>query len=217
LAPVADASSLQSLAGNLANYDWILFTSANAVERFWAEVGTDVAELVNAETKIAAVGPATQAALQKRSLAVNAMPEDFEGIKIIDVLGDVNGKRLLLPRSAKGADELPAKLSALGATVDVISLYEPLPATIDEASRQALVAGVDCVTFASGSAVHSFIAALKDDGRFNDFWSKVVIACIGPITANVAAGDGLTVQVVATEHTVAGLVAALVEFYQKGL
>jgi len=217
VASVVDASSLQSLSDNLAGYDWILFTSANAVDHFWALAGVAANQLGQAKTKVAAVGPATQAALQKRGVAVDAMPEQFEGIQIIAVLGDLNGKRILVPRSVHSADDLPSQLTRMGAQVDLISLYEPVAATIGEAARKTLTEGVDIVTFASGSAVRAFNAALRGDPRFDEFWSKVVVACIGPSTAEVASAEGLTVHVIATEHTGAGLVAALVDYYQKGL
>jgi uroporphyrinogen III methyltransferase/synthase len=134
----------------------------------------------------------------------------------VATLGDITGKRILLPRSAQGGRELPAALSESGALVEEIALYTPTPAPIDEAARTMLTAGVDVVTFASGSAVRAFVDALRDDPRFTDIWSKVVVACIGPTTAQVARGLGMPVHIVAAEHTASGLVAAIVAYYEQG-
>jgi len=216
LASASDAPSFQSRANQLVRYDWLIFTSANAVEYFWLYAGNPTSELERAGTRIAAVGPATQSALQKHGVTVHAIPEHFEGIGVATALGNIEGKRILLPRSTKAGHELPAALAALGAQVDLLPLYSPQHATIGEEERVTLTAGVDVVTFASGSAVRSFVATLRQDPRFTDFWSKVIVACIGPSTADVARAEGLPVHVVATEHTVPGLVAALIAYYQKG-
>jgi uroporphyrinogen-III synthase len=145
---------------------------------------------------------------------VHTMPDSFEGMQLITCLGDVQGKRILLPRSVQGSVALPAALTEAGAEVIVMPLYAPAPVEIGEEARLLLTGGVDVLTFASGSAVRSFVSCLDSDERFTDFWPKVVIACIGPRTADVARAAGLTVQVVASEHTSAGLVAALVAYYQ---
>jgi len=216
LAATSDSLAFKSTRKQLAIYDWILFTSANAVEYFWQHAGNSLIELEQAAIKIAAVGPATQNALQKHGVPVNAMPEQFEGLKIADVLGHIDGKRILLPRSAQGDDELPSALTEMGALVDILPLYSPEAAIIEEEPRLELLSGVDVVTFASGSAVRAFVACLSQDQRFTNFWSQVIVACIGPSSADAARAEGLNVPIIATEHTVAGLVAALVAYFQKG-
>ncbi len=216
LVPTQQASVLHEAIGQLGSYDWVIFTSPNAVELFWSQAADSTKPNSWHGTKIAAVGPATQAALQSHGLSVDVMPEQFLGMEIVAGLGDIAGKRILLPRSEHGGRELPVALSELGAVVDEIAIYTPIPSTIDESARMKLVAGVDVVTFMSGSAVRAFANALRGDQRFENFWSKVVVACIGPTTAKVARSEGLPVHVVATEHSVSGLVAALVAYYYPG-
>jgi uroporphyrinogen-III synthase len=211
LVPNSETSALQAAIRRLASYAWVIFTSPNAVEFFWSQASSNPSDLQG--TKIAAVGPMTKAALVAHGVTVDAMPENYLGAEITSVLGEIRGKRILLPRSAQGGRELPAALSELGAIVDEIALYRPTPATMDESARATLAAGVDVVTFASGSALRAFAGALRGDTRFTDFWTKVVVACIGPTTADAARSEGLPVQIVAEEHTAQGLVAALVTFY----
>jgi uroporphyrinogen-III synthase len=141
------------------------------------------------------------------------LPAEFVSTKIVGILGNLEGKRVLLPRSAKGTPDLPVALRAAGATVDEIALYAPVNLPLDEEAYQQLLSGVDAVTFASGSAVRAFVEALDGDVRFATFWETVAVACIGPTTAEVARVEGLPVHVVATQHDAPGLVAALTAFY----
>jgi uroporphyrinogen III methyltransferase/synthase len=107
---------------------------------------------------------------------------------------------------AKDAREVLANgLSAKGWRVVVVEAYRTLRPVLDEDILQS-VAGCDVVTFASSSAVTGYLE-LAGRGRV-----PPVVACIGPITARSAAEAGLTVQIVAREHTAAGLVDALVEW-----
>jgi uroporphyrinogen-III synthase len=216
LVPAPNQSLPQTLINQLAKYDWIIFTSANAVSFFWSQAAAGVAPSVGNHTRVAAVGPATRAALQALGISVDAMPEKALGVEIAAALGDIEGKHILLPRSARGGHELPAALMRGGATVDDIALYTPTPAPIDEAARTELAAGVDVIVFASGSAASAFPAALRADARFADFWSRVVVACIGPATAEVTRAEGLPVHIIAAEHTASGLVTALVAYFEQG-
>lgn len=213
LVPTPDAALLRQVLNGLSVYDWVIFTSPNAVEHFMRGVA-DLAVLNGA--KVAAVGPATRATLESLGVNVAAMPETYLGAAIAAVLGDIAGKRILLPRSAQGGRELPAALREQGATVDEIALYSPQAVTVSEENRIKLAAGVDVVTFASGSAVRAFANALRSDPRFENFWSKVKVACIGPTTAEVAQSEGLSVHIVAAEHSAHGLVAALVAHFEQG-
>lgn len=216
LVPTSDAFVAQAAMREMAKYDWVIFTSPNAVEHFWTQAGADSSLPNGHGPKVAAVGPATAAVLHARGITVDAMPAQYLGSEIVATLGDVAGKRILLPRSAQGGRELPTALSDGGALVEEITLYTPTPAPLDDAARTLLVAGVDVVTFASGSAVRAFADSLRADPRFIDFFSKVLVACIGPTTAEVARSEGLPVQIVAAEHTTSGLVTAIVAYYEQG-
>jgi hydroxymethylbilane synthase len=220
IVPAADYSGLHDALHKLATYDWIIFTSRNAVEHFWAQAPVSFNLVPDELPRVAAVGPATRAALEAHGVAVDAMPQRYLGTEIvaamIDVGGDLAGKHALLPRSAQGGRELPTALAEQGASVDEIALYGPVAATIDEDARASLASGVDAITFASGSAVRAFADTIRDDTRFADFWAHVMVACIGPSTAEAAHAAGLPVHVIATEHSMPGLVAALVNYYEQG-
>jgi uroporphyrinogen III methyltransferase / synthase len=211
-----DLAPMHHALDRFDSYDWVVFTSPSAVAFYCAVVDSRNDSLSCHDIKIAAVGSATQRALQAHGVQVNVVPEKFLGTEIVTVLGNVEGKRILLPRSGQGGRELPNALRELGATVDDIALYAPVASEIGEDARKMLAAGVDVVTFASGSAVRAFAEALQGDARFTGFWSKVVVACIGPTTADVARSIGLPVHVMAAEHSASGLVAALADHFHTG-
>lgn len=202
---------------NLETYDWLVLTSVNGVERFFARLdaaGRDVRALHRA--RIAAIGPETARALARQHLRADVVPEEFraEGLLASLATADVRGKRFLLPRAAGARAILPERLRAAGATVDEVVTYA---ATVPDESvaklRDALDAGpIDLLTFTSSSTVTSFLALLEraapHDGRERIAGARV--ACIGPITAATATDVGLRVDVVPEEYTIPALVAAIV-------
>ena len=121
---------------------------------------------------------------------------------------------MLLPRAEEGSRELPPGLEALGAEVKHLSLYRTeIPHDAGEGVREALNAGVDVATFTSPSAVRNMARVLE--GRM-ELLAPVVLACIGPVTAEAARKTGMEVTIVAREHTGQGLVKSLREHYGSG-
>jgi uroporphyrinogen III methyltransferase/synthase len=212
-----DPLALQAAAGRAGGYDWIVFTSANAVERFLALV-PDGRALAGA--RLAAVGPATAAALGARHLVADLVPDDASAEGLVAALassavparsGSPRG-RVLFPRAAGARDVLAPGLRALGFVVDEIEAYRTVPARAsDGAGPDALdrAAGADVITFTSPSTVDAYLSLAG--GRV-----PPVVACIGPVTAEAARRAGLAVDVVAAEHSAAGLVDGLVARYAGG-
>ncbi len=191
----------------LDRYDWIVFTSANGVERFFgllAEAGTEMP----APIRVAAIGPETAARLEQRGLTVAIVPDRYQAEDLAAAMPAtlMAGARVLLPRAAGARDVLPDRLRAQGATVEVIETYRVVspPGLADR--LPALLASVDVVTLTSSSTVRSFKAALPLDA----LPPACRIACIGPITAATAREFGLRVDIIAQEYTARGLVDALV-------
>jgi len=126
------------------------------------------------------------------------------------------GQHVLLPRADIASASLAEGLRARGATVDDVVAYRTVSAPLDSPAGRAAVRALelgqlDAVTFASSSAVRAFVkGGLWARGRHNP-----LVACIGPVTAQVARDLGLPVEVVAVKYTIPGLVAALVEHYRR--
>ena len=115
-----------------------------------------------------------------------------------------DGGRVLLARAAVARDTLPDGLRAAGWDVDVVEAYRTVPARPDAALLDA-AAAADVVTFTSSSTVTRYLEVAGPDRV------PPTVACIGPVTAATAGEAGLTVTVEATEHTIPGLVRALID------
>jgi uroporphyrinogen III methyltransferase/synthase len=202
--PADGGVALARAAAAASSYDWVAFTSANAVACFFAALeagGGDTRSL--AGPRVAAIGPGTSAALAARGVRADLVPDRYVAEAVVEAFPDGPG-RVLLPRAAVARDALPAGLEAKGWEVDVVEAYRTrLGAPTPEALAAA--GGADAVTFTSSSTVTNF---LEVAGRER---VPPVVACIGPVTAATAEAAGLTVSVVADEHTIDGLVRALVE------
>ena len=217
--PLADLSPLDTALRAIYQYDWLIFTSANSVEIFverLCECGLTPLDL--AHLQIATVGPATSEVLGQYGLTPAFVPESFVAEELARGLaariGDLQGVRILLPQATIARQHLAEALTQQGARVDAIAIYQTLPATIDAAALAELQAGVDLITFTSGSTVRNFVQELNGNAAVTERWQAAVIACIGPQTAAVAHELGLRVDVVATEYTIDGLVAAIGAHFQ---
>jgi uroporphyrinogen III methyltransferase/synthase len=206
--PADGGTALRAAAGRVGEYDWVAFTSANAVSRFFAalgDVGADTRALGG--RRVAAIGPGTAEALAAAGVRADLVPERFVAESLLEAFPDGPG-RVLLPRAAVARDALPAGLTDRGWTVDVVEAYRTSVAT-PAPEALAGAASAHAVTFTSSSTVTNYLAVA------GTVPVPPVVACIGPITADTARSAGLHVDVVAPEHTIEGLVQALVEHYDR--
>jgi len=210
IVPPDDLAPLDNALRRLHEYDWVLFTSSNTVDVVFARLdalGLDAGAFDRA--RVAAIGTATAERLRARGVRVDFVPDRFiaEALLVGLIARGVAGKRVLLPRAEQARDVLPNGLRAAGATVDVVVAYRTeLPP--DAPGLRALEAGeIDVVTLTSSSTARNLVALAS--GRV-DLINRARVACIGPITAATAHELGLRVDLVAEEHSIPGLVAALV-------
>ncbi len=210
--PKLHTQEVKEMYSQLSAYDWIIFTSTNGVELFFRglrEYHGDIRTLGNA--RICAIGSATKKALEDRYLHVELMPEEHVGEALIEKLKAQvqKGEKVLIPRAEEARTLVPEVLKEMGAEVEVISLYKTLlPMYAQDEVLQA-VCLVDTLTFTSSSTVRNFMQLLgKDD--FNLLAGKKIV-CIGPITGNTAEEAGLSVDKVAGEFNMQGLLQALME------
>ncbi len=208
IAPPPSFEPLDRALRSAAEYDWLVFTSANgarSVLRRATTLGLDLGRVAN--LRLAAVGPATRAVLSDAGLAVAAMPSDHRGDQIPEFLGDVDGVRILLLRSDLADDTLPGLLRDVGAGVDEVAAYCTTLRAVTEAGLEALDEGVDAITFTSPSTIRGLVEALGvARARVIE---ESVVASVGPVTSNAAREFGLRVDVEASESTSRGLVDAL--------
>jgi uroporphyrinogen-III synthase len=208
--PTADPAELGNALRAPPDWDWLVFTSANAVATFVAG-----APLASVRGRVAAVGPATAAAVAAAGGRVTVVPEEQRAEAIVAAMaaeGPLRGLRVLWPRAAQAGGGLRERLTAAGALLHEVELYRTVE---DAAAGRALSDRVergelDVVTFTSPSAVRAFMAGSGGGGR------TAVVAVIGPVTAAAARAAGLRVAVEAPVPTPAAMVGALRAFYERG-
>ena len=208
--PMEDFGELDRALGRVNSYDWVIFTSVNAVGVVFERLdGLGVDARAFGQAKVGAIGPSTAASLRQRGIVADLVPDTFTSDAVIEGLKaqGFTGGHVLLPRADIAGDALREGLSALGAKIDDVAAYRTVAAQDSTArAKDILSEGVDIATFTSSSTVTN----LSDLVNGNlDGLSRAIIACIGPVTAATAREIGLKVDIVAREHTIAGLVEAL--------
>jgi uroporphyrinogen III methyltransferase/synthase len=202
---------------NLKSYDWIIFTSVNAVEMFWKRLQSKKLDARQfAGTKIGAIGPATAGALEERGLHPDYVPKTYTSQGFLAGLKkqDVAGCRVMLPRADIAGNELAEGLVKLGAKVHQVTAYRTATVTnsASQAKQMLLSSEIDVITFTSASIVNGLLAIL---GQKWEIIKQARLACIGPNTAAALADRGLKADMVAREHTMPGLVAAIEDYFQR--
>ena len=215
---------LDEAIDHLYGYDWLIFTSANAIEFFLRRLkhrGIKVEDLD--DIKVCAIGQASADKLRDAHVHVDVIPAHAKAEGVFSALFDfvggsenLHGLNILLPRAAVGRDYLPKALEDAGARVDVVTAYRTVvPEDLDRGRLSAMLAGsADCIAFTSSSTVKN-LALLFDTHDLSKILSSVTIACIGEVTAATAAEYGLKVDVMPSTSTTAALAEAIADHYSK--
>ena len=213
--PADNYAALDHAIGELHSYHWVIFTSVNGVEHFFARLAhaeKDTRALGYA--KVAAIGSATAEALRAHGIHADLVPKEFRAEAVVDALKDILPPRahILLSRAQEARDVLPESLRAHGAAVDVVAAYETVPELDGGAELAARLTNgeIDFVTFTSSSTVKNLVQQL---GNITPL-QQVKIACIGPVTADTARNFALEPDIVAETYTIDGLVNAIKEHVQ---
>ena len=206
-----DLSPLRDAIARIDEYQWLVFTSQNAVAIFWEQLlggGRDARAL--AGLKVSAVGPATAGALLERGIAVDTIPERFVAEALLEVMSardDVADSRVLYVTAEGAREVLPTGLRELGAEVEVVEAYRSIS---DDASAGRLARSIEggkvhLVTFTSASTVRAYVEAVGAELAV-----RVPAASIGPQTSEALRAAGIEVRYEAEESTIDGLVSAIV-------
>jgi uroporphyrinogen III methyltransferase/synthase len=195
--PLDGGTALAAAVHALDRYDWVVLTSPNGVERFLRAAGGRPFH-----GKVAAVGPGTAHALTSAGLPPALVPARFVAEGLLAVFPPGDG-RVLLAQAEAARPVLADGLRSAGWQVDAIVAYRTVPVA-PPAAVVARARGADAIMFTSGSTVAGYVSAGLDA-------VPPVVVCIGPVTADAATAAGLNVAAVAAEHTIDGLVAAVVE------
>lgn len=218
-APPEDGAVLDAALLRLttAHYDWLILTSIHAV-RVVAErlevLGVDL-RVAAGNLQVATVGPVTATACVKRlGVTPASVPDQFIAEGLAAALGDMAGKRVLLPNADISRPALESLLRTAGAQVDRMVAYRTVTAPDNGVDMAGMLAAgqIGAITFTSGSTVRAFVE--KVGPRALELMQKTVIACIGPATAVVCEELAIVPHVVAEVFTEEGLIEALIAYME---
>ncbi len=214
IAPPKDDQPLREAVANLEDFDWVVFTSANGVDAFFEvlhRAGLDSRAL--SSNRICSTGPVTAERLASHGITSDAQPEKYLGSEIaraIDSAGGLDGKKVLCPRADIAPRDMIDDLEARGATVQEVVAYRTIPDCSGAEQVADLLAEnqLSWITFTSSSTVKFFFGAISQEKIRS---SSVRLASIGPVTSGTLKEFGLTADAEAEQHTVDGLVCAILQ------
>lgn len=211
--PVDDWTDLDTAVAHLGEYQWLIFTSANAVDLFMGR-----AKLMNISvtTPIAVVGSATARRVRDWGLGAAIVPKEFRAEGLLDAMpADLSGTSILFPRAEVAREMLPVELRRRGAKVDLRVVYRTVKPDTQSNTFQKIVSSeqIDTIVFTSPSAVRNLAESV--DQPLTEILKPIPIAAIGPVTADAAKQLGLTVAIIPVESTIDSLVLAVEEAIGK--
>jgi len=223
IAPPEDPEALDRAAAQVGTFDWVIFTSANGVDQFMNRLLSgpgDVRDLKG--VRLCTVGPSTAGRLARYGIKVDLTPAEYRAEAIIEALqadSQIAGRRFLLPRADIARELLGEELRKHGGEVVEVTAYRTVqePGSRDgdpDIYRMLLDRRVDAVTFTSASSVRNFVRMIGEEPAV-DLLKELVVASIGPVTAEAAEQLGIRTTVMPAQYTQPALVDALVEYFGK--
>jgi uroporphyrinogen III methyltransferase/synthase len=219
--PPEDYGPLDEACARASEFDWIVFSSANAVDAFIDRLLAGPWDLrALGGVKLCVVGLATAERLSARGLKVDLTPSEFhaEGVvRAISAAATMSGAKILLPHADIGREVIAEELKKQGAEVTEVIAYRTVAVDLEREGepdiyRMLLERRIDIVTFTSPSAVRSFVRVLGAEPAA-DLLRSTVVASIGPVTAEAAAQFQIASAVVPAKFTVPALVDAIVAHF----
>lgn len=221
IAPPQDLAPLRRAAEHAGDYDWIIFTSGNAVESFMdvlLEGHRDVRALKG--PLLCTIGTGTAERLARYGVKVDVIPSEFRAEAVVEAIaarGSVENARVLLPRGDIAREVIAEHLREQGALVTDVIAYRTI---LDDTAREdepdiygmMLQGRIDVVTFTSASAVRNFARVFGAEPAV-DLLKNTVVASIGPVTAEAAAQLGIAVNVQPATYTIPALVDAIAGYF----
>ena len=223
IAPPEDLTALERACAEAGTFDWIVFTSVNAVDQFMRRLlaAGDVRDLKG--VRMCTIGPSTASRLSRYGIRIDVQPEEHRAEAIVDALkaatGSLAGTRFLLPRADIAREVVADQLREAGADVVEVAAYRTLLATPDrdgdrDIYRMLLEREIDAVTFASASSVRNFVEIVGRE-QAADLLRTTVVASIGPVTAEAAQQLDIVTTVMPDKYTIPEMVDALVEHFSR--
>jgi uroporphyrinogen III methyltransferase/synthase len=216
LTPPASWHDADDAIARLGRYRWVILTSANAVTAFFDRVfarGLDARALGSA--RVCAIGAKTAEAMRRYGIAPDRVAEESTGEGVVAALSGeaLSGAAILVPRAKVAREVIVQELTARGAMVDAVTVYETRSVDrVPDPARDALRRSGTVVTFTSPSTVTGFMDALGPEAAL---MRDATVACLGPPTAEAANSRGLRVAIQPDQQTTDALVRAIVKYVKE--
>jgi len=221
--PPEDDGPLEDACARAGEFDWIVFSSANAVDAFIGRLLAGPVDLrALGGVKLCGVGPGTAEHLTRLGLKVDLVPAEYRAEAVLRALsetGGVKGLKILLPHADIGRELIADELRKQGADVTEIVAYRTIAVEADREGepdiyRMLLERSIDVVTFTSASAVRNFVRILGAEPAA-DLLAATVVACIGPVTAEAAAQSNISTTIQPSNYTIPALVDAIAKHFER--
>ncbi|HEY3247355.1 MAG TPA: uroporphyrinogen-III synthase [bacterium] len=216
--PPRSYNALDRVLGELHRYEWVLCTSANAVRALHGRlVAASMLRTIPATVAWAAVGPGSAGALAALGISAVWTPPDALGQRAAADLPAARGARVLWVRGDRASARIAQRLRERGLIVDDVVAYRTVEAPHESTVLLAAAwrDGLDGVVLTSASAARGF-ATLARAAKVVSPAPGFVVVAIGPLTAEAAREAGWSPQLVAREHTTAGIVHTIAERSTRG-
>jgi uroporphyrinogen-III synthase/AcrR family transcriptional regulator len=197
--------------------DFIIFTSAHAVQMFDKRCEELNAKVDFSKKKVVAVGNKTSSVCKKHNIPVNIIPDKFSAEGVISELSkfDMNDKVVFIPRSAIGREELPRGLKDLGAVIKSVPVYnvslppkEHIKSNLENLNKSS----PDLYIFTSPSTFENFLQILNVINTA-EYFKGYAIAAIGPTTKTAIENRRVKVNIMPDEYTIDGLIKKILSYY----
>lgn len=213
--PPDSYAPLDQALAKLDSFEWVVFTSANAVEVF-----ADRRPAAISPRNVAVIGPSTGRAIEKLGIPVTLQPSRYIAEALAESLAPlVAGQQVLLIRAAVARDVLPQALKDAGAILTVAEAYRNRvpPDSISLVQKVFSPDGqtLDVITFTSASTVRNLMDLLDRAGL--QLPGGILLASIGPITSRAMVELGFRPGIEAREATIPALVQAICQYFREAV
>lgn len=212
ISPVRSAQ-LETALDSLERFDWVVFTSANAVEHFFAALHERQWDARRIRGRVCAIGAATAERLRQYGVSADLLPQQStgEGMAAAFAPQPMRGARVLIPRAEQAREVIADELERMGAEVTCVTVYRTTaPADLRERAQRALARHPHWIVFTSPSTVNNFVEVTGVQEL-----AGVRIAVIGPTTAAAVQRLGMRVDAEAASPTPEALIQAMGQEVRK--
>jgi uroporphyrinogen-III synthase len=217
IVPPQDTSALDRalLKASANEFEWLVFTSAHAIEAVVARL--DPLNITLGHLKIAVIGPKTaRSARELLDTEVDFIASKYVAETLASELNVTKGQRVLLPQSEIARPVLVERLTERGAIVTPVLAYRTVMGQGGDDVPSMLALGqIEAITFTSASTVHHFLARLLNEGGSRSDLEDICLAAIGPVTASALQDASLQATVIPSDYTVEAMVDALEVYFLR--